>query len=563
MGCLLSDSPRLSAPLDETLLLSHRSVVPRLGLLWGVGLIVTLVYGGELSGYFLGDDLSFLFYVAEWTREGELARQLLGEFTSTMLNGAGFFYRPLYIASFAIDYLMWRTNSFGWHLTNLGLHLANALLLGAIVERIAGRSRRPAAIVVGSVAALLFALRPPSPEVVVWLTGRTDSLALLGMLVALHAYLQAHGRWGRWYLLALGGFLFALGSKEAAVTLPGVLASLHLAGVLPRRWQDHEGLRAWSRRLVVGVGPFTLVLLAYFGWRLLLFGTPFKVYLDTPQIQLHDPAWRAVKREALRFFLAPSLQVTPLSILVLLITGVQGLVAALAAWLSRPARRVWVFGVCWLIVSLLPLAQQLSIEPTGEGSRLLYIPGAALAVVLAAPWAALLQDAPGRATRRRLLLGTGIMGSTLLILLWLPFLMALLGPWHEAGRSMRTLTAAIPGRAQAAPEGGYAILMVPDRHGGAPFARNGQGALITPPVQGRPLDARVLVVTPRSLVSFVPDLSPSATLHQPWCWNVAGERFERLFLPDHEPEVWVEVWSAALRSAGCPVLADEMLALGR
>lgn len=226
-------------------------MLPRPALLCGLGLIVTVVYGGELSGYFLGDDLSFLFYVAEWTREGELVRQLLGEFTSTTLNATGFLYRPLYVASFASDYLLWGTNPFGWHLTNLGLHLANAVLLGCIVERIAGRSRHSTAIVTGSAAALFFALRPSAPEVVVWVSGRTDSLALFGMLVALLAYLQARGQWGRWYLLALGGFLFALGSKEAAVTLPGALAALHLAGVPPLRSQSTEPLgRVWGRQVV-------------------------------------------------------------------------------------------------------------------------------------------------------------------------------------------------------------------------------------------------------------------------------------------------------------------------
>lgn len=39
------------------------------------------------------------------------------------------YYRPLLIASFIIDYQLWGTKPFGYHFTNLLLHISNALLV--------------------------------------------------------------------------------------------------------------------------------------------------------------------------------------------------------------------------------------------------------------------------------------------------------------------------------------------------------------------------------------------------------------------------------------------------
>ena len=363
-----------------------RMVSIRLLLIGGLCLGTFLIYQEALSNYFLSDDLDFLYYIAQWTHQGQLVPKLLGELISPQDRG-GFFYRPLVIFSFAADYQVWELNPFGWHLTNLFLHIANVVILWVLVENIVGRlGGQLSRMVIGGAAALLFALRPSFPETVAWISGRPDELALLGMLISFLSYLRANGQWGHWYLLSLAGFLFALGSKEVGVTLPGGLVALHLARAISSKAKD-DGPRwlAWVRQVMNGVGPFALVLMGYFGLRFLIFGTPFKVYQIVPSINPSDPAWLAAKLYALRIFLTQSLNMGFWGRCFWVATASLLLLSCFGAWYSSAARRVWVFGICWLIVELLPLAKQLFISPTGEGMRLLYIPSAALAVLIAVP----------------------------------------------------------------------------------------------------------------------------------------------------------------------------------
>jgi len=49
-------------------------------------------------------------------------------------------YRPLCTTSFFLDYSLWKLNVFGWHLTNLSLHIANAILVYFLVTFIFSQS---------------------------------------------------------------------------------------------------------------------------------------------------------------------------------------------------------------------------------------------------------------------------------------------------------------------------------------------------------------------------------------------------------------------------------------
>ncbi len=108
--------------------MSERTGTVRVLVLSGLCLVTTLLYGGSLSGYFLSDDFSFLSAVATWAREDQLLSRLLGGFVSPPYR-RDFFYRPLIDVFFAGDYLLWGVHPLGWRLTNLGLHLINALLV--------------------------------------------------------------------------------------------------------------------------------------------------------------------------------------------------------------------------------------------------------------------------------------------------------------------------------------------------------------------------------------------------------------------------------------------------
>src|SRR5437899_6317045 len=176
-------------------------------------------------------------------------------------------YIPLTWMTFGLDYLLWGMNPLGYHLTNLLLHAANAVVFFFVVLRILTRalpnpSERGEALAVSSgVAALVFAIHPLHVESVAWATERRDVLSGLFYLVTILLYLRAceRGERGRgWYRLSVAVFVCALLSKSMVVNLPVVLLILDVYPL--RRLGGAVGW--WSepaRRVYVEKIPFVLL----------------------------------------------------------------------------------------------------------------------------------------------------------------------------------------------------------------------------------------------------------------------------------------------------------------
>ena len=128
---------------------------------------------------------------------------------------------PLTWISLQLDANIWGGvgRPFGFHLTNVILHVADTLLLFWVLRRMTGRTGRSA------VVAGLFALHPLHVESVAWVTERKDVLSALFWMLALAAYVWYAERPRRsWrYLLVIAAFTLGLLAKSMLVTLPCVL----------------------------------------------------------------------------------------------------------------------------------------------------------------------------------------------------------------------------------------------------------------------------------------------------------------------------------------------------
>jgi len=145
-------------------------------------------------------------------------------------------YQPLTWITLGLDYTLWGLNPFGYHLTNLLLHAANAALFYLLCLRLVGGR-----IWAASVAALLFAIHPLRVESVAWVTERRDVLSGLFYLLSLLAYLHAQtsGRRTKWIATSLVAFAAALLSKVIVVSLPVVLILLDVYPLRrPIRWAE-------------------------------------------------------------------------------------------------------------------------------------------------------------------------------------------------------------------------------------------------------------------------------------------------------------------------------------
>jgi hypothetical protein len=148
-------------------------------------------------------------------------------------------YIPLTLLSYQMNYLSGGLQPFGYHLLNLILHIANAVLIFKIIvvasSNRSGESRLSATVAVA--VALLFAIHPLHTEAVVWAAARKDVLSAFFMLLTVLFYLRsreraptdpsislrAGGYANRLYVVSVLMFLFALLSKVSVILWPLVL----------------------------------------------------------------------------------------------------------------------------------------------------------------------------------------------------------------------------------------------------------------------------------------------------------------------------------------------------
>jgi tetratricopeptide (TPR) repeat protein len=136
-------------------------------------------------------------------------------------------YYPLVFTTFWAEYHLWRLQPLGYHLDNILLHAANALLLWWLLRRL----QCPGAWW----AAAIFAVHPVHVESVAWITERKNVLSGFFYFLAVLAYLRfrpltggeaARPRDWRVYPLVLALFVCALLSKTVTCSLPAALILL-------------------------------------------------------------------------------------------------------------------------------------------------------------------------------------------------------------------------------------------------------------------------------------------------------------------------------------------------
>lgn len=173
-------------------------------------------YANSLLNPFIWDDIALvvrnfhigdLGYVPRLFLEGSYHQDITGNF-----------YRPMLMASFALDFRYWALEPFGYHLFNLFLHLSNALLVYCLVWLLSKKKTVP------FLAALLFAVHPVHTEAVTYISGRGDPLAAFFSLFSLLCFIKFTGQEGArkaaFYAVSVVFFAMAVFAKESALALP-------------------------------------------------------------------------------------------------------------------------------------------------------------------------------------------------------------------------------------------------------------------------------------------------------------------------------------------------------
>src|SRR2546425_2391699 len=300
-----------------------------------------------------------------------------------------------------LDYLLWGLNPFGYHLTSLLLHAANAVVFFFVVRRILTRAlpspaeRGHALTVSAGFAALVFAIHPLRVESVAWVTERRDVLSGLFYLVTILLYLRACERGARsrgWYWLSVAAFVLALLSKSMVVNLPIVLLVLDVYPL--RRLGGAVGW--WSepaRRVYVEKIPFVLLAAAASASAA---GAQLSHAGLSSVVQLSAPGRLAVSVYGLSFYLWKTVAPVNLSPLYELPPAVNpwappfllsyGLVVAITALvlaLRRPLPGLLAAWVAYVVV-LLPVLGIFQSGPQIAADRYTYLASLGWAILVSA-----------------------------------------------------------------------------------------------------------------------------------------------------------------------------------
>ncbi len=306
-------------------------------------------------------------------------------------------YRPVRAVSLAVDYFFWKLNPFGYHITNILLHIINVVLIFYLVSIMTGKGaegqekktgKLPLFLQPPFLTALFFAVHPIHTESINLIKNRSDLLAFLFFLLSFLLFIKhitGTGRMNRRLLLFGAWFWFvpAVLSKAMALTLPVILALYAICFFSS----------AEQKKTLFRIVPYIVMILVYF-WFMYSFiepPEPVPPYVPLPA-DIGQRALTVIKTlgcyfnmlivpfplNAERIFGIPSSILEPsvlFSLAVLLLICIGAVTACQRSW-------ILFFSVGWILLTLLPAANIIYLVSRPIAEQRLYIPSFGFCLLL-------------------------------------------------------------------------------------------------------------------------------------------------------------------------------------
>ena len=304
------------------------------------------------------------------------------------------FYRPITTTSFALDYSLWGTNPFGYHLTNLILHILNVMLIYLTLSLL-GRGKGEGMFSIPFLAALFFAAHPIHTESVSWIKNRSDLLVLLFFLISFMLFIRyTQKRKGVLpYLVAIFCFILALSSKAVAFSLPFILVSYILC-FIPRESY---------KKAIISTIPFFGVMAGYIIYKLIApsyaaatnveysMAISSKIFLVTKTLGYYFKLLiLPINLNAERLLAIPESFFEPgvfISFIVLLIISIITIK-------TFTREKLISFGLLWIFLTLGPVSNIIFLSARPIAEQRLYIPSLGFCLILALVITKLWQSKP-------------------------------------------------------------------------------------------------------------------------------------------------------------------------
>lgn len=175
--------------------------------------------------------------------------------------------RPVCMFTFALNYAVHGYDVWGYHLTNLFIHVAAGLTLFGIARRTFTRgipNGHSRATLLAFVIAMIWTLHPLNTEAVTYVVQRLESLMGLFYLSTLYFFIRAQDSQHKllWYVASFIACALGMGTKEVMVTAP--LMTLWYDRVfVAKSWRE-----LWqSRKVYYAALASTWLVLAWCMWR--------------------------------------------------------------------------------------------------------------------------------------------------------------------------------------------------------------------------------------------------------------------------------------------------------
>jgi hypothetical protein len=301
--------------------------------------VTALVYLPFIDDFFATDDFHWL-RAAQNPDAADFIGRAFGFPEDTAFEFATPGWRPLIDVYFYGAYRAFGLDPLPYHLVNVLLHGANGALLGIVVWRVSGRPFAAAA------ASLLFVVSPSYDLVVSSISHATEMWSSFLYLAALALYAAWVTDRRRWPLLMASALAFALalGSREATVHLPAILALMALVLWRPRLRRD------WTR-FAASLAPYAVIVVVYGSF------IYFAEYRDAESDGFYAFGTHALDRmwEYLWWLLLPLPEswggwVSEAQVaLAIAFVGSAAVMVVLRAWTA-----LWLWA--WLLIALLPFA---------------------------------------------------------------------------------------------------------------------------------------------------------------------------------------------------------------
>ena len=195
---------------------TQSQISPHWGLLL-LTLITSVIYLRTLNFYFVYDDTSQIAQnptIRSWSYLPHYFTQHVWGYSEVWTN----LYRPIFLVNLRIADALFGLNPVGWHAFAVFVHLVNIALVYFVVLKLVNPDESHRWIPL--IAAAIFAVHPIQLETVAWISGMTDSLMTVPLLLGLLCYLQWKQSAGiKWILACAVFFALALLTKESGATL--------------------------------------------------------------------------------------------------------------------------------------------------------------------------------------------------------------------------------------------------------------------------------------------------------------------------------------------------------